>query len=327
MVLWVITILSVVVLEFSYAMRTEVNITKNFREELQLYATAQGGIHQAIVELIYKHDPRVQQMRRTWNSEETPPEQREWITDGREYKLPFPKGECSVKVMGEAGKINLNFVSERMLQRVLTNMGMEGEPKDIVVDSILDWRDPDDFYRVNGAENDYYQSLAEPYECKNGNFDSLEELLLVRGVTSDLFYGKKAKAQEGEEERFERPVGLKDIFSLYARGEQIDINSASLPVLRVVLGIPLPIAEQVVAAREEKPFENQQDLLLRVPELIPLMTGLGRLILYRAMVPFYTVEARAKGKDGAVRGIKAVIKVDPRQPSGYKIIQWLDFIT
>ena len=57
MVLWVITILSVVVLEFSYAMRTEVNITRNYQEELRLYAAAQGGIQRAIAELILKHDP------------------------------------------------------------------------------------------------------------------------------------------------------------------------------------------------------------------------------------------------------------------------------
>ena len=325
MVLWVITILSVVVLEFSYAMRTEANITKNFQEELQLYGMAQGGIHRTIVELIYKHDPRIQQMRRTWKPEEVPPEEREWVTDGREYRLPFSQGDCSVRVMGEAGKINLNFVSERMLRRVLTNLGIEGEAREIIVDSILDWRDPDDFYRVNGAENDYYQSLPEPYECKNGNFDSLEELLLVRGVTSEIFYGKRSKAQEGEEGMSERPIGLKDVFSLYALGEQIDINSASSTVLRVVLGMPPGIAAQVVMAREEKPFDSQQDLLLRVPELVPFMTDLGRLILYRAMVPFYTVEAKARGKGGGVRNIKAMVKVDPRQPSGYKIIQWLDF--
>ena len=58
MVLWVITILSVVVLEFCFAMRTEVNIAKNFKEELQLYAMAEGGVQRAIAELVYKHDPR-----------------------------------------------------------------------------------------------------------------------------------------------------------------------------------------------------------------------------------------------------------------------------
>src|SRR4030043_543746 len=85
MVLWVITILTVVVLEFSFAMRTEVNITKNFKEELQLYAIAQGGVQRAIAELILKHDARVQQLRKTMKTEEVTPEKREWAPDGRPY--------------------------------------------------------------------------------------------------------------------------------------------------------------------------------------------------------------------------------------------------
>jgi general secretion pathway protein K len=44
MVLWVMAILSVVALEFSYAMRTEINITKNNKEDLQRYAMAEGGV-------------------------------------------------------------------------------------------------------------------------------------------------------------------------------------------------------------------------------------------------------------------------------------------
>ena len=46
-------------------MRTEVNITQHYKEEIQLYAYAEGGIHRAIAELIYKHDPKIQQMRKT----------------------------------------------------------------------------------------------------------------------------------------------------------------------------------------------------------------------------------------------------------------------
>src|SRR3989304_7767957 len=80
MVLWIITILTVVVLEFSFAMRTEVNITKNYKEELQLYAMAQGGVQRAIAELIYKHDPQVQQIRKTMTAEEIPQDRKEWVT-------------------------------------------------------------------------------------------------------------------------------------------------------------------------------------------------------------------------------------------------------
>jgi len=325
MILWIIAILSVVAFEFSYAMRTEVKIVKNFQEELQLYALAEGGVERAIAELVYKHDPRVKSKRRILKSEDFPPEKKEWVTDGRGYPLTFDLGVCVVKVMGEAGKININLVSGMLLRKIITNLGLEGEARDIVVDSLLDWRDTDDLYRLNGAENDYYQSLPEPYECKNGNLDSIEELLLVRGITPELFYGKKgAWPGEGEKEKGKRR-GLKDIFSIYALGEQVDINSATLPVLKFVLGVPSEIAGEIIQAREEKGFENPQDLLQRVPELRPFFGEISAFILFQSTNPFYTIETQAQSKKGkSIRGLKVIVKIDRREKIGYKIIQWLD---
>jgi general secretion pathway protein K len=321
MVIWVIAILSVVVLEFSYAMRTEINITKNFKEGARLHTLAEGGIQRAIVELIYKHDPRVQQLRKTLKAEETPPEKREWVADGRPYLLPFSQGECEVRVMSEGGKVNINLVSESVLRKIIGNLGLEGEARDIVVDSIMDWRDPDDFYRVNGAENAYYQSLKEPYKCKNANLDSIEELLLVRGVTPELFYGRSGKREGSNVDR----IGLKDIFSIYSYGEQIDINSASLPVLRVMLGLPKEVAQHIVKAREEKGFQN--DLLQRVPEISPFLTGqIGTPISYQSAVPYYTIESRARNLERSVRGVKGIVEIDSKEKEGYKIVQWVDAI-
>jgi general secretion pathway protein K len=326
MVLWVITILSVIVLEFCFAMRTEVNITKNFKEEMQLYAMAEGGVQRAIAELIFKHDPRIQQMRKTLKSEEIPPEKKEWVTDGRLYSLSSDLGVNELRIMGEAGKVNINAVSEKTLRNIIKQLGLEGETRDIVVDSILDWRDPNDFQRLNGAENDYYQSLKEPYNCKNGNLDSIEELLLVRGVTPDLFYGRKRSTKEGETGTANR-IGLKDIFTIYSAGEQIDINSATLPVLRVVLGIPKEVSQTLIKAREEKRFENQNDLLQRVPELVPFIGEVSGLITYQSMMPYYTIESRGKSKDGtSSRGVKVIVKVDPLDKKGYRMIQWVDVL-
>src|SRR4030043_245933 len=265
---------------------------------------AEGGVQRAIVDLIYKHDPKIQQMRKTQKSEEIPADKKEWVTDGRSYSLPFDQGGCEIRIMSEAGKVNINTVSEMMLRKIIDQLGLEKEARDIVVDSILDWRDPDDFYRVNGAENDYYKSFKEPYNCKNGNLDSIEELLLVRGVTSDLFYGRK-EIKKGEEGMKVDRVGLKDIFSIYSSGEQIDINSATPLVLRYVLGIPEEVSRLIVKAREEKGFENQQDLLQRVPELSPFIGEVGKFVVYRSTISYYTIESRGKSKEGgSVRSLK-----------------------
>jgi general secretion pathway protein K len=322
MVLWVMAILSTLALEFSFSMRTEVNVTRNYKEELQLYAMAQGGVQRAIVELIYKYDSRVQGLRNTLPLEEVPPEKKEWVTDGRVYPLPFEQGLCEVRIISEGGKVNINRVSESRLRKIIGELSLEGEKRDIVVDSILDWRDPDDFYRVNGAENDYYQSLKEPYYCKNGNLDSIEELLLVRGVTRDLFYGKRGTTEEGS--KVER-IGLRDIFSIYAPGEQVDINSATLPVLRIVLSLPGDVCERILKAREEKAFTNEQDLLQRVPELSPFISEIRTTLAYQSPSYYFTVESRAKAKDGqSVRGLRTIIKTDPRDNKKVKIIQWVD---
>ncbi len=325
MVLWVIAILSVVVLEFSFAMRTEVNITRHYQEEVLLEAYAKGGVQRAIAELVYKHDARIQQLRKTLKTEEIPEEKKEWSTDGRSYFLPYERGECEIKVMSEGGKVNINVVSEATLRKIITQMGLEGEGRDMVTDSILDWRDTDDFFRLNGAENDYYQSLKEPYRCKNGNLDSIEELLLVRGITPGLFYGKKEisskDGKKGEQ------IGLKDLFSIYSPAEQVDINSAPLPVLRVVLGLPAEIANLVVKTREESRILHQQDLLQRVPEIGPFIREIGGSIAYQSTSPYYTIESRSKLREGGASiGLKVIVKIDPREKDGYKMIQWVDRI-
>ena len=324
MVLWVIAVLSVVVFEFGFAMRTEVSLAKNFKEEMELYAIGEGGVQRAITELVYKHDTRVQQVRKSMTAEEIPQEQKEWITDGRSYAFPVGQGQCDIRIMGEGGKISLNQVSDNMLRKIMGQFGLEGEAKDVVVDSILDWRDSDDLYRINGAENDYYQSLKEPYSCKNGNFDSVEELLLVRGVTQSLFYGGK-NSTESELESKEKRIGLKDIFSIYATGEQVDINSATASTLRFVLGISSEMAQRIAKTREEKPILNERDLLNRVPELSSVIAQIRNFILYQSSLSFYTLESRANSKDGrAVRGLKAIVKIDPKEKEGYKIVQWVD---
>ncbi|MFC1758520.1 hypothetical protein ACFL2H_07095 [Planctomycetota bacterium] len=68
-------------------------------------------------------------------------------------------------------------------------MGLPGMTID-VADAILDYLDEDDEPRDNGAEFDYYAALDPPYAPKNGPLETIEEMLLVRGVTPDLLFGR-----------------------------------------------------------------------------------------------------------------------------------------
>ena len=70
-------------------------------------------------------------------------------------------------------------------------MGLPGMTTD-VADAILDWIDEDSDARELGAEQEYYTTLSTPYSPPNGPLQSVEELLLVRGVTPTLMFGADA---------------------------------------------------------------------------------------------------------------------------------------
>ena len=59
--------------------------------------------------------------------------------------------------------------------------------------AILDWRDADsDVNEAGGAEDETYQRRSPAYRCKNGPFESVEELRLVNGGLLDSVYGEDA---------------------------------------------------------------------------------------------------------------------------------------
>jgi DNA uptake protein ComE-like DNA-binding protein len=93
----------------------------------------------------------------------------------------------------ESARVNLNLVVKAdelqpgAGQTLL--MALPGMTED-VADAILDWMDADDEAREYGAEfSDYYSQLQPAYEPRNGPVQSIEELLLVRGVTAELLFG------------------------------------------------------------------------------------------------------------------------------------------
>ena len=95
-------------------------------------------------------------------------------------------------LIDESSKINLNtlvfsdVLQEGVAREILMNLP---EMTEAIADSILDWLDSDDEPRDFGVETDFYQGLSPAYAAKNGPMDSLDELLLIPGVTPQLLFG------------------------------------------------------------------------------------------------------------------------------------------
>ncbi|HKN18161.1 MAG TPA: hypothetical protein VJW95_00080, partial [Dissulfurispiraceae bacterium] len=135
-----------------------------------------------------------------------------------------------------------------LLKNLLLNAGVTEDAVDTIVDSVMDWKDPSGLTRLHGAGNDYYMSLPIPYNVKGGDFDTLEELLLVKGVTPALLYG------DGSQH------GIIDFLTVNGM-PTINLNYAPKEVLMTIPGMPSDTADNIILFRKDQPINNVQEAL------------------------------------------------------------------
>lgn len=241
MVLWVLAILITLALSFAYISRTDLSTSANVKELVKSNMIAEAGINQAVVELLHRRA--------------NPTDEERWKIDGVFRKTDFADGSYKVRIVSEHGKVDLNAADDILLKGLLNALGIDNDTQDIIVDSIQDWKDPDELVRLHGAESDYYMSLPHPYKSKNAPFDSIEELLLVRGVTPEIFYGNAATK------------GLKDFVTIYNRSLTININTAPKEVLMALPNVTEDIANQIIERRNTLEFKQFAELQALFPAL------------------------------------------------------------
>jgi general secretion pathway protein K len=243
MVLWVLTILMVLVLSFSFMTKTDTYATLSFKEGTEKKLLAEAGIERGILELFYRDANKNQAV--ILEGLEV------WKTDGTSYKDQMGDGEYTVRITDESGKIDINMISDTnsdILRNLLKNSGIAEEEVNTIVDSILDWKDADDLHHLNGAESEYYMSLPNPYKAKDADFDTLEELLLVKGMTDEILYGNNEKK------------GIIDLLTVYSKKSKINVNAAPKEVLMAVPGITPDIADSIISFREHDEIRNAADV-------------------------------------------------------------------
>jgi hypothetical protein len=97
-------------------------------------------------------------------------------------------------MIDESSRININAIVGQELEDYVAREFLMYLPDmtEDVADAILDWIDGDDTVREYGVEGEWYLTLVPPYEPRNGPIASIEELLLVSGVTPELLFGEDA---------------------------------------------------------------------------------------------------------------------------------------
>ncbi|MDX1568906.1 MAG: type II secretion system protein GspK [Xanthomonadales bacterium] len=277
LVLWMSVLLAVVIGSFAIAARTETLQARQLFDGLKAEYAAQAGLHRAVYEL------------RRPNMEDR------WFTDGRAYEIQYDQAEVEIRITDESGKIDINVADEELLGRLFDSIDVSEDARDLLVDAILDWRDPDDLIRINGAEDDDYRSAGYPYGAKDAPFDTIGEVQQVMGMDYELY------------------LAIEPAITVHSGRPVPEPAFAPVEVLRTLEGMDEASALDFVAQRE-------QNTELGVP--LPVLPD-GTTPLARGGGYTFTVVSTATMPSGVTNAIEVTVRmggVPGGQP--FRILRW-----
>jgi general secretion pathway protein K len=301
-VLWVMAVLTVMVFSFAVMTRAESYGTLAFREMAEKRLLAEAGIERGVMEIFYWSINRNQAL--TLQGREL------WKPDGTPHDVDMGQGGCVVRIIDEAGKISVNGLNDAsgvILKNLLIHQGVSSENADIIVDSIMDWKDADDLHRLNGAESDYYLSLAKPYKARNAAFETLEELRLVRGMTPEILYGNG------------KTRGILPFLTIYSKADKINLNAAPREVLAALPGMDATLVERIMAFRSSAEIGAEGVVQEMAGAAYPMMAPYVSAGQGSATV--FTVEAMGY-KDDREKGHAVVATLTFDSPQQYRYVYY-----
>jgi general secretion pathway protein K len=245
-----VMMLSVLLLGFNYKSRTNLSVVDGLRKSQQALNCARAGLNIAIAII------------RDTNDIHTNKTLLELISGEKTFAVGDE--ECSVTITEENSRLNVNLLKdkdgkldrtriEQLLRLIdLLNKEQTGHSRIgySLVSSIIDWTDSDDQvtnlpfiqHENMGAESSYYSKLQVPYRCKNALLDTTEELLLVKGITQEVFNR------------------ICDYVTVYGDGK-VNINSASRQVIECLSEkMDVVLAQMIIDRRDFKPFDSIMEL-------------------------------------------------------------------
>lgn len=260
MVLLVVALLATILTQLSFSTLVDMRLAETFRDTTRASYLARGGL--VVGQELLQDDK---------NSYDATDEL--WAIGVQQY--PVADGSVTIEITDLSGRIDLNLlvtaqgnvdvvIKDRYL-RLLDQLNVN-QPS-ALVGALIDWIDPDDDLEPQGAENSLYISLADPYQCKNGPLDTIEELAMVEGYSREFL------------------EKLRPHVTAYGSAK-VNVNTASREVLLALsASMDETAVETLMTARQEKPFTA----LSEVKDL-PGMDVLPNLI-YSSIYSFIDVKS------------------------------------
>lgn len=248
LVLWIMLALVLLSAGVGMLARTESHIARNHADRQRCRWAARAGVYRAIADVKTLAGERA-----TYLGEEP------YTLSSNDLQMNLDGCSFEAAIEDEGGRININTASNETLANLFGNSE--------IADCIVDWRDINDIPGPLGAESVYYSSLSMPYRCKNADFDTVDELMLVKGITRDMLYTVSG----------ESGCSLADVITVYAPADAsrpsgssqlIDIQNDSRQRLRSTLGDVLSNLEidAIVNYRSRMPLRSVAQIV-RVPGL------------------------------------------------------------
>lgn len=304
----VISLIVTLTLQFNKTMRSDLHAAVNLKDGVRLTSIARSGFAFSLAVLLKDAaENDFDTLSEAWADSRS-------LSSG--FTSLFDDGNLDVRIIDHSGRININQLidqngnfnpgQENILTRFLDSEEFGLDPEDVgnIIDAIKDWMDPDDEVTRFGAENSYYAARENPYSCKNSKLDFLEELLLVRGITRELFYGTK-----------DNP-GISAYLTTHGDGK-VNINTAHPLVLsRLSDQIDQGMVENMVEYRaDEKNDLKDVTWYKKVPGMSDIAVDSN--LVTTASTNF---EIIAEGvKDSMRKTVKAMVE---RKDGKYSILSW-----
>ncbi len=304
-VLWLSACLAAIAFSVSSGVRAETDRVDAGSNGLRAWYLATGSVERGIQWMLWGDSYR--------NPDGSP---RFWQYGAPRMNMTFPSGTAVVEAIPESAKLDINHASADDLMKVVTAVSGNADRAREITSAILDWRGGS----ADSAQFDqYYFSISPTFRARHASFQEIEELLFVRGMTPELFYGNfVADSQDA----LYASGGLRDCLSVWGSMGPFDVNTVS-PALMNAIGVPPGGIASIVAHRKAIPFKTMGDVTaLGIP--------VGRMRVGGNVIWTLRASARLNRPNGTpsetVRTASATVKLlDPRKFSiPVHVLRWYD---